>query len=196
MLASTCSGQLKVWSRGGKCLRTSALGFGLCLAFVPGDRHIILGTKEGKLHLLDIGSGEVLETHEAHTGAIWSLDLRPDGKGLVTGSADHEVKFWELELAGGRLTLVHTRTLKMADDVLSVKYSRTRDPDKLLVAVATLDSTVKVFYENSLRFFLSLYGHKLPVMAMDISDDNELIATASADKTVKIWGLDFGDCHR
>ena len=42
----------------------------------------------------------------------------------------------------------------------------------------------------------SLYGHKLPVMAMDISDDNDIIATASADKTVKIWGLDFGDCHR
>ena len=33
-------------------------------------------------------------------------------------------------------------------------------------------------------------------MGLDISDDNELIATASADKTVKIWGLDFGDCHR
>lgn len=42
----------------------------------------------------------------------------------------------------------------------------------------------------------SLYGHKLPVMCMDMSDDNELIATGSADKTVKLWGLDFGDCHR
>src|ERR1051325_3923615 len=31
---------------------------------------------------------------------------------------------------------------------------------------------------------------------MDISSDNKLIVTGSADKNVKIWGLDFGDCHK
>ena len=33
-------------------------------------------------------------------------------------------------------------------------------------------------------------------MSIDISSDSTLIATASADKNVKLWGLDFGDCHR
>jgi U3 small nucleolar RNA-associated protein 12 len=45
----------------------------------------------------------------------------------------------------------------MTDDVLSVRYSSN---DKLL-AVSLLDSTVKVFYQDSLKFFLSLYGHKV-----------------------------------
>jgi U3 small nucleolar RNA-associated protein 12 len=31
---------------------------------------------------------------------------------------------------------------------------------------------------------------------MDISHDSKLIVTCSADKNVKIWGLDFGDCHK
>ncbi|CAG8816354.1 3223_t:CDS:1, partial [Racocetra persica] len=31
---------------------------------------------------------------------------------------------------------------------------------------------------------------------MDISSDNKLLATGSADKNIKIWGLDFGDCHK
>lgn len=31
---------------------------------------------------------------------------------------------------------------------------------------------------------------------MDISQDSKLIVTCSSDKNVKIWGLDFGDCHR
>lgn len=31
---------------------------------------------------------------------------------------------------------------------------------------------------------------------MDISFDNRLIITGSADRHIKIWGLDFGDCHR
>ena len=54
-------------------------------------------------------------------------------------------------------SLVHTRTLKMTDDVLSVRYS----PNGKLLAVSLLDSTVKVFYQDSLKFFLSLYGHKV-----------------------------------
>jgi U3 small nucleolar RNA-associated protein 12 len=53
-----------------------------------------------------------------------------------------------------------------------------------------------VFFDDSLKFFLSLYGHKLPVMSLDISYDGTLLVSGSADKTVKIWGLDFGDCHR
>lgn len=31
---------------------------------------------------------------------------------------------------------------------------------------------------------------------MDISSDSTLIATGSADRNIKIWGLDFGDCHK
>ncbi|CAK9157681.1 unnamed protein product [Ilex paraguariensis] len=49
---------------------------------------------------------------------------------------------------------------------------------------------------DSLKFFLSLYGHKLPVLCMDISSDGDLIVSGSADKNLKIWGLDFGDCHK
>lgn len=49
---------------------------------------------------------------------------------------------------------------------------------------------------DSLKFFLTLYGHKLPVLCMDISSDGDLIVTGSADKNFKIWGLDFGDCHK
>ena len=45
----------------------------------------------------------------------------------------------------------------MTDDVLSVRFS----PNGKLLAVALLDSTVKVFYQDTLKFFLSLYGHKV-----------------------------------
>lgn len=45
----------------------------------------------------------------------------------------------------------------MTDDVLAVKYS----PDGRFLAVSLLDSTVKIFFQDSLKFFLSLYGHKV-----------------------------------
>ncbi|KAF6076330.1 WD repeat domain 3 [Phyllostomus discolor] len=119
-------------------------------------------------------------------------------RGFVTGGADKAVKFWDFELVKDenspqkRLSVKQTRTLQLDEDVLCVRFA----PDQKLLAVSLLDCTVKVFYVDTLKFFLSLYGHKLPVICMDISYDGALIATGSADRNVKIWGMDFGDCHK
>ena len=147
---------------------------------------VAVGTKSGELLIYDIGSSTLIETIKAHTGTIWSIHVRHDGQALVTGSADKDVKFWSLEQkdatddsvshgssyfstwlisldqvqSGKLLSLVHVRTLKMSDDVLAVRYS----PNGKLLAVALLDSTVKVFYQDSLKFFLSLYGHKVSIL--------------------------------
>lgn len=43
---------------------------------------------------------------------------------------------------------------------------------------------------------MSFYGHKMPVLSCDISSDNTLLVSGSADKYIKIWGMDFGDCHK
>ena len=36
----------------------------------------------------------------------------------------------------------------------------------------------------------------MPVLDFDISSDSTLIVSGSADKNIKIWGTDFGDCHK
>ncbi|KIX01850.1 uncharacterized protein Z518_09577 [Rhinocladiella mackenziei CBS 650.93] len=203
MLATASHGSLKIWNtRTQTCLRTLDCGYALCMAFLPGDKIVVVGTREGTLEVFDIAASNLLETVNAHEQDIWSLQVSPDGKSLVTGSADKSAKFWQFKVVqeevlgttrtNAKLTLVHSRTLKVADDILSVCFS----PDGKLLAVSTLDNTVKVFFVDSLKLFLTLYGHKLPVLNMDISYDSKLIVTSSADKNVRVWGLDFGDCHK
>jgi U3 small nucleolar RNA-associated protein 12 len=204
MLASASAGQLKVWNlRTQSCLRTLDCGQALCSAFLPGDRIVLLGTKSGDLEMYDISTSTLIESIPAHEGqAIWTLAVHPDGRSVVTGSADKSAKFWRFDIVDEeipgtrrttqRLKLTQTRQLKLSDDILSLCFS----PDQRLLAVATLDNTVKVFFVDSLKLFLTLYGHKLPVLNLSISADSKLISTCSADKNVRIWGLDFGDCHR
>ncbi|EAQ89334.1 hypothetical protein CHGG_05953 [Chaetomium globosum CBS 148.51] len=164
---------------------------------------VVVGTKEGELQLYDVASAALLETVDAHEGhAIWSLQVHPDGKSVVSGGADKTAKFWDFKIVQEqvlgttrttpKLKLVQSRILKVADDILSLRFS----PDAKLIAVALLDSTVKVFFVDTLKLYLNLYGHKLPVLSMDISYDSKLIVTSSADKNIRIWGLDFGDCHK
>lgn len=203
MLASACNGSLKIWNvRTQSCIRTLDCGYALSLSFLPGDKIVVVGNRNGELELFDIASSTLIDTVKAHDGAIWTLHVHPDGKSIATGSADKSAKFFNFEVVQGevpgttrtipRFKLVHTRTLKVADDVLSLRFS----PDSRLVALSFLDNTVKVFFVDSLKLFLNLYGHKLPVLNMDISFDSKMIVTCSADKNIRLWGLDFGDCHK
>ena len=34
------------------------------------------------------------------------------------------------------------------------------------------------------------------MLALDVSSDGTLVVSGSSDKNVKIWGTDFGDCHK
>ncbi|KAH0946147.1 hypothetical protein HN011_001484 [Eciton burchellii] len=199
---ATVSGDsVKLWNRPTlACLRTVECGYALSVTFVPGDRHLIVGLKDGKMLIIDIASGDILEEVAAHSKELWSVTLLPDLKGIASGGGDHTVKFWNFELIQDSdnqikakvLSVLHTRTLKLEESVLCVRIS----PNNRFVAVSLLDSTIKIFFLDTFKFFISLYGHKLPVLCMDISSDSTLIATGSADRNIKIWGLDFGDCHK
>lgn len=203
MLASACNGSLRIWNiRSQSCIRTLDCGYALCATFLPGDKIVIVGNRNGELEIFDIASSTLIDTVKAHDGPVWTLHVHPDGRSIATGSADKSAKFYNFEVVqeevpGTRRTtprfkLAHTRTLKVADDILSLRFS----PDSRLLALSLLDNTVKIFFVDSLKLFLNLYGHKLPVLNLDISYDSKLIVTCSADKNVRLWGLDFGDCHK
>ncbi|XP_031280863.1 WD repeat-containing protein 3 [Pistacia vera] len=199
LLMSTSHNAVKIWNPStGSCLRTIDSGYGLCGLIVPNNKYAFVGTKSGTIEIIDIGSGTCIEVVEAHGGSIQWIASIPNEDCFVTGSADHDIKFWEYQFKqkpgqdSKPLLLSNLRTTKMNDDVLAVAVS----PDAKYIAAALLDCTVKVFFMDSLKFFISLYGHKLPVLCMDISSDGDLIVTGSADKNLKIWGLDFGDCHK
>ncbi|KAK7284988.1 hypothetical protein RJT34_19743 [Clitoria ternatea] len=198
-LMSTSHNAVKIWNPStGSCLRTVESGYGLCCLILPSNKYGLVGTKDGTIEIIDIRSGTRLEAMEAHGGPVRSIAAMPDKNGFVTGSEDHDVKFWAYQIkqkpgqVAKEFAVSNVSTMKMNDDVVVIAIS----PDAKYIAVALLDSTVKVHFVDTFKFFLSLYGHKLPVLCMDISSDGDLIVTGSADKNIKIWGLDFGDCHK
>lgn len=206
LIATGSNGLIKVYnSHSTRVIRTlTDTQYILSLKFLPGDQLVVAGTKEGTIDIYDISKAtKVSSVETAHAGAVWSLDLSSDGTQLVSGGADKCVKFWQLKVVEEevpglegvvvpKMVLKNTHKLEFHDDVLAVKMS----PDMKLVAASLLDSTVKVYFRDTLKFFLNLYGHQLPVISLDISHDNKLLVTSSADKNIKLWGLDFGDCHK
>ncbi|KPJ08224.1 WD repeat-containing protein 3 [Papilio machaon] len=202
-IISAAADSIKLWNRTSQaCIRTIPVPCGrpCSVCFLPGDRHAAAGCADGTLLLLDVAAATVAEQIPAHTAACNSIGLLPDLRGCYTGGADKTVKLWQFELIPDPtgdskakvLSLLHTRTLELEEAVCAVKVS----PNNKFIAVGLMDSTVKIFFLDTFKFYLSLYGHKLPVLCLDISYDSTLIATGSGDRNVKIWGMDFGDCHK
>lgn len=112
---------------------------------------------------------------------------------LISGSADQSVNFCQLSLLqGGMLGLKKVKSIELGEDVLAVKYF----PSGSHYAVSLMDHSIRVFFSDSDKEHLSLYGHKLPVHCLDISSDNTLLASGGNDKNIRLWGLDYGDCRK
>ncbi|VDN54082.1 unnamed protein product [Dracunculus medinensis] len=169
------------------------------ILFVTGDKHLITGTavSSGSLFLFDLATNEALDFRKkAHSGVIWQLSPTPDKKGFISCSADKKLIYWSYELVKDMfknvLSFQSRRILELPDEALCLAAST----DSRLISVGLLDNTARIYFVDTFKFFISLYGHSLPVTTIHISSDCKLVITGGADKTVKIWGLDFGDCHK
>jgi U3 small nucleolar RNA-associated protein 12 len=108
-------GSLKIWNtQTTSCIRTLECGHSVCSTFLPGDQYVrfvvmlwlagshnsaqvVTGTKSGEMQIFDLSSSTLVETIQAHTGTLWSMHVRPDQQALVTGGADKDIKFWNIE---------------------------------------------------------------------------------------------------
>jgi U3 small nucleolar RNA-associated protein 12 len=67
------------------------------LAGTHNTAQVVTGTKSGEMQIYDLSSSTLVEAIKAHTATLWSIHVRPDQQALVTGGADKDVKFWNIE---------------------------------------------------------------------------------------------------
>jgi len=74
------SESVKMWNKKSlNCIRTvETLSPVQCLCVVPGDRHILAGLDDGKLLVIDIAAGDIIESISAHLKDLKSIYMLPD----------------------------------------------------------------------------------------------------------------------
>ena len=66
-IASSSNECLKIYSTvTGNCLQTMETGYALCSAFLPGSKHVVVGTKTGELQLFELASSTMIDSIAAH----------------------------------------------------------------------------------------------------------------------------------
>ena len=127
----------------------------------------------------DLRTGRCVMFMEGHLKSILSIQFSPNGYELATGSDDNSVKVWDLRQ---RLCIY---TIPSHTNVVS--GVRFQPGGGHYLVSSSFDKTVKVWSNPSWAPLRTLAGHESKVMSVDISPDSKYIATASYDRTFKLW---------
>jgi cytochrome c len=118
-----------------------------------------------------------------HGGPVRALAISPDGMQAVSGSFDTSAIRWSLTKN------VAEQVLRRHDDAVNaVAYLK----DGRIVT-AGADAHIAVWTPGQQQPDKILDGHSGPIASLAVSPDNTLLASASWDRTIRLWPLNGGD---
>lgn len=65
-----------------------------------------------------------------------------------------------------------------------------------MYAVSLYNNNIQIYYCNSNKLFLELYGHSLPILSFQLTSDDTILISGGIDKSIKLWAMDFGNCKK
>jgi len=139
---------------------------------------IVISSSGTSIRLWNLQTGQPIRTLTGHLDIVHALTISPNGRLLISGSADKSIRLWDLQ-TGKRLGTILAHT----DTVLSLAIS----PDGTSFVSGSLYDPLKHWDLNLGQEKNSLGGHAGRIMAIAFSPDGNTIASGSADSTVKLW---------
>lgn len=163
----------------------------------PEFQYIALATNSPSLRVIDLNKRFMIKLHEGHSDLLNALDVSNDGRWIATASKDNDARVWQWDdnLEDFKLYAVFKGH---AGAVTAISFSKSNDKPNFLITGSndltvkkwkipnTIDTTVKTS-EYTRR------AHEKEINCIDVAPNDEFFATASYDKTAKIWNTETGE---
>ncbi|MBK27618.1 MAG: hypothetical protein CMO77_02170 [Verrucomicrobiales bacterium] len=156
------------------------------IAFSPDGNQLATAGYDRIIQLWNSTSGEQLRTLKGHNGAVYGIAFSPDGSVLTSAGGDSSVKLWNTE-NGQRLDTFGQPT--------GEQFLAMFTPDSRFILAGGADKQVRLWHwisgnQTGINPLAQVrFVHEDEITDLTIDPSGELLATASADRTVKVWSL-------
>ena len=161
--------------------------FVLSTAFSPDSQFFVSGSLDGTIRFWEMEEGQCLCALKGHTDRVNTVLFNPGGQLVISSSDDATIRIWEL--FGDEPRSVSR------DDVRCYRDSNISS-DGTLSAEIVGYSTICVRDKKSGLILLEGNGHTDDACSVIFSPNDKYIASASLDKTVRIWDANTLECIR
>ncbi|KIJ09106.1 hypothetical protein PAXINDRAFT_42507, partial [Paxillus involutus ATCC 200175] len=122
-----------------------------------------------------------------HTNPIWSVVFLPDGKEVISGCADGNIRGWRVddgcEVGKGRKGMWEN----------SIVYAIVASSDGQWIATGGEEQHVTIWNTTTCEKVFELEGHTDEVRSLAFSQDSARLASGSKDQTVIVWNTTTGE---
>ncbi|KAL3685326.1 hypothetical protein R1sor_003348 [Riccia sorocarpa] len=186
-LAFGCSklGQLLVWEWRSETyvLKQQGHYFDVnCVAYSPDSQLLATGADDNKLKVWNTSTGFCFVTFTEHTNAITAVLFLSGNRAVVSASLDGTVRAFDLM----RYRNFRTFTTPAPTQFVSLAADQSGE----VICAGSLDTfLIYVWSMKTGRLLDMLSGHEGPVYSLTFSPVDELLASSSWDKTVRLWDV-------
>ncbi len=180
---------IKIWRNDGKLLNIlrGHQGWINWVTFSPDGQLIASASDDNTVKIWKV-NGSLLTTLQGHEEGVTVVNFSPDGGILASADRNGLVKLWRRKDNGGDNSFGyrHYQQLKHHNGII---WTLNFDFKGEKLASAGDDNIINLIDLSNGKLLKSFKGHSDAVASVSFSPDNQLLASASYDKSVKLWSL-------
>ncbi|KPA15061.1 repeat-containing protein [Candidatus Magnetomorum sp. HK-1] len=182
---------LKLWDiKTSKCKKkiSGHEGFIKSVSFNKNGTKLITGSDDYSVRLWDVVTGKCLDTMTEHSNPVRSVTFNPTCEMIASAGDDQTVRLWAIDNNDKCQCL---KTLHgYSNPIMTIAIS----PNSDFLINGNENGDVSLWDINNQKEIKVFKGHKDRIWSVDFSYTNDIFASGSSDKTIRLWNIKTKEC--
>lgn len=161
------------------------------VAFTPDGTKLVSTGADKTVRMWNVVDGAPVRAWLGHDAEITCVDVFADGKTIATGSVDHKVRLWPVDLPAPAAASAPGELIKLEASAVFTHETAVRtvmpSANGTRVVVANDDGFVRVWDVATARELERFGGHNGPVSSAAFVSDNLRVVSGGVDSAVREW---------